>query len=456
MKSVYLLFALLVIGTAAQDSGCGNPRYHLGYNGTFESMNFDPAAQSRYDANAFCQWNLETSEAQNMAMEIEFGYMSVEASINCNYDSVTVYEGLDDTGPVLAILCGHNIPTKVISHSYLLYITFTSDGSIQHFGFNATWKSRDAPVECDEGIDFRCGNDETGFCISADRRCDGTEDCALGEDEVGCPVSSDTCGKPAIPPNTNSTSIAVTGGTEAIPGSWPWLVGVQDAYKDHICGGAIINERWVMTAASCVYFQRDQPSLINVLVGNHDYEERETHEHSHNLWDIYIHPSFSLLKLDYNFALLKTKSKIVFSDTVSDICVIPGGIQHPNGTKAWFAGWGYTNPSVQAFGSSVVMQAEMTIYHDDFCNDPSRYDGTVGAGEMCAGSLDGSVGACEGDDGGPLVWYNDDPTIGQVKWYILAVAGARNEETCGVPNMPGLYGEIQDVTSWINETLYYN
>lgn len=43
----------------------------------------------------------------------------------------------------------------------------------------------------------------------------------------------------------------VVGGSESEPGSWPWLVAI---YQDGIfhCGGVILNERWVMTAAHCV------------------------------------------------------------------------------------------------------------------------------------------------------------------------------------------------------------
>jgi len=58
---------------------------------------------------------------------------------------------------------------------------------------------------------------------------------------------AESCGEPAIPP---STSVRVVGGVEAVPHSWPWMVSLQ-ADGRHFCGGSLINNQWVVTAAHC-------------------------------------------------------------------------------------------------------------------------------------------------------------------------------------------------------------
>ena len=56
------------------------------------------------------------------------------------------------------------------------------------------------------------------------------------------------CGIPTIQPVESNYKIV--GGREAIPYSWPWMVSLR-VNGTHQCGGAIIDDQWVITAAHC-------------------------------------------------------------------------------------------------------------------------------------------------------------------------------------------------------------
>jgi len=64
--------------------------------------------------------------------------------------------------------------------------------------------------------------------------------------------ASGSCGVPAIEPSVN---VRVVGGVEARPHSWPWMVSLQvssSEWNGHFCGGSLINDQWVLSAAHCM------------------------------------------------------------------------------------------------------------------------------------------------------------------------------------------------------------
>lgn len=53
------------------------------------------------------------------------------------------------------------------------------------------------------------------------------------------------------PPLAAQSHLRIIGGHEAKPHSRPYMVSVQSKGV-HTCGGALLNPRWVLTAAHCI------------------------------------------------------------------------------------------------------------------------------------------------------------------------------------------------------------
>ena len=58
----------------------------------------------------------------------------------------------------------------------------------------------------------------------------------------------------------------VVNGDDAAPNSWPWQISLHYKHYGHICGGSLIENDWVLTAAHCVSFD-PTPASFKVVVG---------------------------------------------------------------------------------------------------------------------------------------------------------------------------------------------
>lgn len=67
----------------------------------------------------------------------------------------------------------------------------------------------------------------------------------------GAGVALSAC--PSSPaPGCGHQSMRIVGGRPAAEGRWPWQVSLQ-IEDEHVCGGSLIGNRWVMTAAHCIF-----------------------------------------------------------------------------------------------------------------------------------------------------------------------------------------------------------
>lgn len=64
---------------------------------------------------------------------------------------------------------------------------------------------------------------------------------------------------------------AVVGGQEARPHQYPFMAGLVDVVERRVvCGGALIGDRYVLTAAHCLTGSYSSPARVGVLLGEHD------------------------------------------------------------------------------------------------------------------------------------------------------------------------------------------
>ncbi|MEU6248085.1 serine protease [Glycomyces sp. NPDC047010] len=220
----------------------------------------------------------------------------------------------------------------------------------------------------------------------------------------------------------------VIGGQPAEEGQYPWLVGLGSAgegtpWERQFCGGSVISETVVLTAAHCVEGTEDASELV-VFSGSVDLESDAVVETA--VSDFHIAADFNdPIAMANDWALL------LLSEPV-DVEPIALSAEPEEFATLETAGWGNTGEEYPV----VAEWVEVPFVSDADCE--AAYPDEVDAASMlCAGDLaNGGVDSCQGDSGGPIMTPAGDEQIlvGIVSWgYGCAEAGN-----------PGVYGEVAD------------
>ena len=86
------------------------------------------------------------------------------------------------------------------------------------------------------------------------------------------PLVLESCGKVSVQQSR------IISGHNAKHGSWPWMASLWMNKRSHICGGSLINRRWVLTASHCVVGTGVTTSSLQIKLGEHDHRVSEGSE----------------------------------------------------------------------------------------------------------------------------------------------------------------------------------
>jgi secreted trypsin-like serine protease len=258
------------------------------------------------------------------------------------------------------------------------------------------------------------------------------------------------CGFQTIKPHMNRLfrrrKGRIINGHSAVPNSWPWVVSVQFMNNKHnfthLCGGVLINENFVLTAAHCVHFL--QSNQIAVLTQVHDLDDSHTESNVHSVRKIILHPEYDK-KLKNDIALLKLTDKVEFTTKTSPIC-LPSHEEMVHKFTGIVIGWGGTKETSKR--NSRLQQTFLKINNENtFCTTVRQFDNTT---NYCAydEATKGRSNICFGDSGGPLMYLENDQWI----LYGISSFGVANEGKC-LPYYPSYFVRIPFYLNWINQKI---
>ncbi|NXG29856.1 GRAA protein, partial [Dromaius novaehollandiae] len=233
--------------------------------------------------------------------------------------------------------------------------------------------------------------------------------------------------------------VDIIGGHEVAPHSRPFMALISGENGAKICGGALIKENWVLTAAHC------EMRKGNIILGAHSLLKREREQQVFQIAKQIPYPCYSPNSRENDIMLLQLKKRAKLNKAVK-IIPLPNSDDDPKaGTSCTVAGWGKTHNNLKK-GSNTLREVNVTVIDRRICNDWKHYNGkpVITENMICAGATKGGKDSCSGDSGGPLICNN----------VMRGITSFGRANRCGAADSPGVYTRLtKQYLLWIRKTI---
>ncbi|KAF7710120.1 ovochymase-2 [Silurus meridionalis] len=405
---------------------------NIGCGGEFTSQQGElvsPNWPNNYPNQTVCTWSISSPSAKSL--HIIFTHFELQA-VNILGKCVDFVEVFDAAGKSQGQFCGYSPPKLTVAGDKVT-VRFRTNEARQEKGFHGYWTT-----------------DPSVFPTLPPLPPNPWDDVKI--------VWPAVCGTPAVAPVT--PVMRVVNGIEAKPHSWPWQVSMQAKQLSflpfqHVCGGSLIHEEWVLTAAHC-FTKLSAPTSWQMCFGKHHMNSSidGPTEMCIPVVAIISHKDFVYPQIDdlsNDIALVRLAKPVSMTREISPVCLPKPESLLPTGHFCYVTGWGDEKGSIIPVVAKKLNQAPLPIVSYETCSKISYWWDSVRPSMVCAGyeSPDELKSACQGDSGGPFVCKL--AATGSL-WEVHGVVsfGARG---CIKDKKPSVFTRVSAFNPWIEDNI---
>jgi secreted trypsin-like serine protease len=189
----------------------------------------------------------------------------------------------------------------------------------------------------------------------------------------------------------------IKGGTKAVNHEYPWHATIyhyDSSSLKYKCGGSIIRDNKIITAAHCVVILNQKISVDKLVVRIEEGELLASSKHQYRVFQSIVHEGYNHETFQHDIAILFLESSIDISHTatIRAVC-LPTKFVKLKGNVGQVVGFGSTER--HANESNILLATDLPIVKQEDCRDrdPSYYNKHMFSTNFCAGKRD--FGVCQ-------------------------------------------------------------